>query len=70
MDRVLRPAAVSLQVRREGGLNSQMVQSTSGKDRKRLMCPAPPGLLADGPANHVGGTGGDGHEARVLARCQ
>lgn len=43
MDYVLRPAAVSLQVRREGGLNFQMVQGTSGKDRKRLICPAPPG---------------------------
>lgn len=67
---VLRPAAVSLQVRQEGGLNFQMVQSKSGKDKKRLICPAPLGLLADGPASNVGGTGGDGHEARVLARCQ
>lgn len=70
MDCVLRQAAVSLQVRQEGGLNSQMVQSTSGKDRKRLICLASPGLLADGPASHVGGTGGDGHEARALLRCQ
>lgn len=69
MDCVVRPAAVSLQVRQEGRLSPQMVQSTSGKDRKRLKCSAPPGLLADGPASNVGGTGGDGHGARVPVRC-
>lgn len=47
-----------------------MVHSTFGKDTKRLMCPVPLGLLADGPASNVGGAGGDGHRARVLVRRQ
>lgn len=53
-----------------GRLKPQMVHSTFGKDRKRLIGPAPPGLLADGPASNVGSAGGDGHGARVLARRQ
>lgn len=47
-----------------------MAHSTFGEDRKRLIGPAPPGLLANGPANNVGSTGRDGHGARGLARRQ
>lgn len=70
MDCVLRPAACLLTSQGRGGLNPQKVHSTFGKDRKRLICPVPPGLLADGPASSVGGAGGDGQGARVLARRQ
>lgn len=41
-----------------GGLNSQVVCSKFGKDKRRLICPVSPGLLADGPAGSVGGAGG------------
>lgn len=51
-------------------LNPQMAHSIFGEDRKRLIGPAPPGLLANGPASNIGSAGGDGHGARVLARRQ
>lgn len=44
-----------------GRFNPQMVQSTFGKDRKRLLDLDPPGLLADGPGSNVGRAGGAGH---------
>lgn len=47
-----------------------MVHSIFGKDRKRLLGPDPPRLLADSPANNVGKAGGDGHGARVVVRHQ
>lgn len=53
-----------------GRLNPQMVHSIFRKDRKRLLGPNPPGLLADSPANNVGKAGGDGHGARVVVRHQ
>lgn len=53
-----------------GRFNPQIAHSTFRKDKKRLIGPAPPELLADGPASNVGSAGGDGHGARVLVRNQ
>ena len=47
-----------------------MVHSKFGEDKRRLICPVSPELLADGPAGSMGGAGGRWEGARVLARSQ